>query len=99
MNMNIFGAITKHTIIHMDPPWHRKQEGMSVEKHILSYQLIEIIGEYHILKSKERILDIKGKPFGRIQTWYDVCLNNENLDIVSSFKTKRDAIKWAKEEL
>ena len=68
-----------------------------MEKEIIEIKVIAIIGEYGIQKCKERYLDIYGKPFGRICTWFDVCLEQGNGDIVESFRSLREAKRWAKE--
>lgn len=68
-----------------------------MSKELISSKIIETIGEYTIVKIKERMLDENGKPYGRIQTWYDICLDNGDGDIVASFKTPKSARKWTKE--
>lgn len=68
-----------------------------MDKEILEIKLINIIGGYGIVKCKERYLDYYGKPFSRIRTWYDVCLEEGCGDIIESFKTLKEARKWAKE--
>lgn len=67
------------------------------EKELISSEIVETIGEYTIVKTKERALDINGKPYGRIQTWYDVCLDDGYGDIVASYDNIKAARKWAKE--
>lgn len=66
-----------------------------MEKEILSCELVETIGEYTIIKTKESIIDIKHK---QTVIWYDVCLDNGDGDIVYSSKNLYDARKWAKED-
>ena len=43
------------------------------------------------------MLDVNEKPYGCIQTWYDICLDNGDGDIVSSYDNIKAARKWAKE--
>ena len=69
-----------------------------MEKEILEITIVTIIGQYGIQKCKERCLDRNGKAFGRIYTWFDVCDEQGDGDIMASFKTLRAAKKWAKEE-
>lgn len=69
-----------------------------LERKLLSAEIIETIGEFTIVKTKERMLDDNGKPFGRIQVWYDICLDNGNGDIVASYDNIESARKWAKED-
>lgn len=68
-----------------------------LERELISSEIIETIGKYTIVKTKERMVDENGKPFGRIQTWYDICLGNGDGDIVSSYDNIKGARKWAKE--
>lgn len=67
------------------------------ERQLISAETIETIGEYAIVKTKERMLDANGKAYGRIQTWYDICLDNGDGDIVASYDNIKAARKWAKE--
>ena len=68
---------------------------MDIEK--LSFKLVCKIGKYGIFQCKERKLDNNGKPYGKTETWYDVCLNSGDGDIVASFGGVREAKKWAKD--
>lgn len=70
-----------------------------MEKKVVEASIVEIIGEYGIIRSKEKwYLEEDGKVFvGRAQVFYDVCLNNGEGDIVSSFNKISEARKWAKE--
>lgn len=68
-----------------------------MEKRVLEYKTIKIIGEYGIVKCKERFFCDSGKPASHVITIYDVCLDEGNGDIVASFSTSREAKKWAKE--
>lgn len=67
------------------------------ERELISSEIVETIGEYTIVKTKERMLDANGKPYGRIHVWFDVCLNSGDGDIVASYDNIRAARKWAKE--
>lgn len=67
-------------------------------KRILSSKIIETIGEYTIVKTKERMLDINGRPYGKVQTWFDVCLDGGGGDIVMSCKTLKEAHAFIKED-
>ena len=67
------------------------------ERQLISAEIIETIGEYAIVKTKERMLDANGKPYGRIQIWYDICLEHGDGDIVASFDNIKAARKWIKE--
>lgn len=67
------------------------------ERELISSEIVETIGEYTIVKTKERMLDVNEKPYGRIHVWYDICLDNGNGDIVASYDNIRAARKWAKE--
>ena len=64
---------------------------------IAEIKTIDIIGQYGIQKCKERHFDVNDKPVGKMQIWYDVCLECGDGDIVASFKTLKEARKWAKE--
>lgn len=68
-----------------------------LERELISSEIVETIGEYTIVKTKERMVDVNGKPYGRIHVWFDVCLDNGNGDIVASFDNTRAARRWVKE--
>ena len=68
-----------------------------MKRETLRLNLIEVVGEYGIQRCKERDLDYKGEPYGPIYTWYDVCLDGGDGDIVFSSKKLHEARKWAKE--
>ena len=68
-----------------------------MDKEILEIKIVDILGEYGIVRCKERYLDCYGKPFGCIYTWYDVCLEEGGGDIIESFKTLKEAHRWVKE--
>lgn len=67
-----------------------------MENRIVSADLKEKIGEYGIVKVEEETAWYNGKVSGR-KTFYDVCLECGEGDIVASFKYIKDARKWAKE--
>ena len=46
---------------------------------------------------KEKNLDYMGTLYGHTEVWYNVCLDNEDGDIVASFKTVNEVRKWARE--
>lgn len=68
-----------------------------MEKEILGIKLIETIGDYTIVRLRERTVKQNGIIYGKIQTWYDVCLDYGDGDIVCSYNKLSDARKWAKE--
>lgn len=67
-----------------------------MEKKVVDASIVETIGEYGIAKIKEDTVWSNGKVFGR-KTFYDVCLDKGDGDIVASFNKLSDARKWAKE--
>ena len=67
------------------------------ERELISSEIVETIGEYTIVKTKEKMVDVNGKPYGPICVWYDVCLDNGDGDIVASYDNIKAAKKWAKE--
>lgn len=67
-----------------------------MEKKVVDAELIEKIGEYVIVKIKERTFWNNGKVFGS-KIMYDVCLGDCDGDIVASFDKIKDARKWVKE--
>ena len=58
--------------------------------------IVEIVGEYGIIKYKEKMFFDDGKSF-KTQSGYDVALEHGNGDVVASFDYIKDARKWAKE--
>ena len=58
--------------------------------------IVEVIGEYGIIKYKEKVFWDNGRSFGT-HSGYDVALENGNGDIVMTFDRIKDARKWAKE--
>ena len=67
-----------------------------MEIRVVEASMVEIIGEYGIVKVKEEIVDYNGKIFKR-KTVYDVCLEYGEGDIVTSCRTRSEARKWAQE--
>ena len=68
-----------------------------MEKKIVEVSIVETIGKYGIVKVKEETVWDNGKIFIR-KTFYDVCLEYGEGDIVASFSGIRAARKWAKEK-
>lgn len=68
-----------------------------METKVLSADLIEVVGDYGIIKSREMSVKNNGTIYGKIQTWYDICLDQGYGDIVSSYDNLAGARKWAKE--
>ncbi len=67
------------------------------ERFLISSEIVETIGGYTIVKAKEKMVDVNGKPYGNSQTWYDICLDHGNGDIVASYDNIKGARKWVKE--
>lgn len=67
-----------------------------MERKVVDASIIETVGEYGIAKVKEETIWNNGKVFGK-KTFYDVCLDKGEGDIVASFTKINDARKWAKE--
>lgn len=70
-----------------------------MDKEKLGFEFVCRVGDYGIIKCKEKKLDNSGRQYGKIKTWYDVCLDNGDGDIVASFGGVKEAKKWAKENL
>ena len=68
-----------------------------MDRYVISCELVAMTKKYGILKSKEKSLDSQGRPYGPVQTWYDVCLECGEGDIVASFGNLRAATRWVKE--
>ena len=68
-----------------------------MQKKILNSEVIEIVSEYGIIKSKEELLFDNGKSLNVVETWYDVALEHGDGDIVYSCDTLKEAKKWIKE--
>ena len=67
-----------------------------METRVIESAIVDIIGEYGIVKVREETVWDDGKVF-RKMTLYDVCLEHGNGDIVTTFSKISDARKWAKE--
>lgn len=65
-------------------------------KKTIDSDIVEIVGEYGIIKYKEKTFWDNGKVFGT-QSGYDVALEQGEGDVVASFDYIKDARKWAKE--
>lgn len=68
-------------------------------KKVLESKVIEMIGEYGIVKSKEQDYLPNGTKNGKAKAWYDVCLDGGDGDIVASFDKVKDARKWANDNI
>ena len=66
-------------------------------KKIEDVRLIQLIGDYGIVRVTEQTYWSNGKKHNKPNVWYDVCLDHGNGDIVISFKKLTDAAMWAKE--
>ena len=60
-------------------------------------RLIQLVGDYGIVRSTEQMYWDNGKKHNKPSVWYDVCLDHGDGDIVISFKQLNDAIVWARE--
>ena len=67
-------------------------------KQVLTNEIVDTINKCTIIKTKEKHLDYMGTLYGHTEVWYDVCLDNGEGDVVASFKTVKEARKWAKED-
>ena len=65
-------------------------------KEIEETKVMQTIGAYTIVKSIEQTYWDNGKRYGRTNTWYDICLNGGDGDIVASFDKLNDTRKWAR---
>lgn len=68
-------------------------------KNVLEYKLIQTIGQYGIVRTREQYYLDDGSRFGRVHVVYDVCLDNGDGDIVASFYMLKLARKYARGEL
>jgi hypothetical protein len=68
-----------------------------MEKKTIESFVVEKIGEYGIVRCREKWYWENGKVCGGTQIWYDVCLEHGDGDIVASYNSIREARKWAKE--
>ena len=66
-------------------------------KEIEETKVMQTIGAYTIIKSVEQEYLDNGKIYGKPQTWYDICLDDGDGDIVYSCDKLNEARKWAKE--
>ena len=67
-----------------------------MERKVVDSFIVCIVGEYGIARVVEQTVWDNGKVFGR-KTFYDVCLEFGEGDIVASFNKIGEARKWAKE--
>lgn len=67
-----------------------------METRVVEASIVETIGEYGVVKIKEETIWNNGNVFSR-KTFYDVCLEHGDGDIVASFNKLKDARNWAKE--
>ena len=67
-----------------------------MEKKVVEASIVETIGVYGIVKVKEETTWDNGKVFNH-KTFYDVCLEYGEGDIVASFNKISEARKWAKD--
>ena len=65
-------------------------------KKIIENNIVETIGEYGVIKYKEKLYFDDGK-LCRTYSGYDVALEHGNGDVIVSFDYIKDARKWAKE--
>lgn len=68
-----------------------------MEKKTIESFKVETIGEYGIIRCREKWYWDNGKVCGGTQIWYDIALDKGDGDIVASFNGIRAARKWAKE--
>lgn len=66
-------------------------------KEILESKIVQIVGEYGIVRSIEQLYLDNNTKLGKETIWYDVCLENGDGYIVASFDKIMAARKWAKE--
>ena len=66
-------------------------------KKTIKTENIQTLGNYTIVKSVEQTYWDNGKKFGVAQTWYDICLDGGNGDILESYCRLQDARKRIKE--
>lgn len=67
-------------------------------KNIVDARLMAKIGEYGIVRVKEELRFNAGSVAKR-EVWYDVCLDQGEGDIVTSFNNIKAAKQWAKENM
>lgn len=66
-------------------------------KNILEHKIVQIIGPYGIVKTKEQYYFDNDVKCGRESIIYDVCIDHGNGDIVYSCNKLKDARKYIKE--
>ena len=67
-----------------------------MERKVVDSIVVNIVGEYGIVRIVEHTVWNNGKVFGK-RVLYDVCLEHGDGDIVASFEKLIEAHKWAKE--
>lgn len=67
-----------------------------MERKVVDSFVVNIVGEYGIVRIVEYTIWNNGKVFGK-RVLYDVCLDKGEGDIVASFEKLIEARKWAKE--
>ena len=65
-----------------------------MEKRIILSAVVYTNEKYGVVKCKERWCANDGKFISKVETWYDVCLEKGNGDIVASFKTMKEAKQY-----
>lgn len=66
-------------------------------KIIKENRMLQPIGKYTIVKTVEMMYFDNDEMCGKPKTWYDVCLDNGDGDVVYSCDKLNEARKWAKE--
>ena len=61
---------------------------------VLESEIIKTIGEFTIVKSIEQIYFNDCKKCGKAVTWYDICLDDGDGDIVCSCSDIDTAVEW-----
>ena len=61
---------------------------------VLESEILQTVGEHTIVKSVEQVYFDNCTKCGKPTTWYDVCLDNGDGDIVFSCSNKDMAIEW-----
>ena len=61
---------------------------------VLESEVLQTIGEHTIVKSVEQVYFDDCTKCGKPTTWYDVCLDNGDGDIVFSCSDKGMAVEW-----
>lgn len=61
---------------------------------VLESEVLQTIGEHTIVKSVEQVYFDDCTKCGKPTTWYDVCLDNGDGDIVFSCSDKDMAVEW-----